>query len=314
MVGIAARRALNIIPLALLVSVLSFLLLLLVPGDPATTLAGENPAPGQVEAIREQLGLDRPLVLQYLSWLGSALQGDFGTSIFSRAEVGELVWARVPVSLSLAVVTLVMAIVVGLTAGLVAAAYRGSVVDRVVTMIASAGIAAPSFWIGLLLVTFIALQLQLLPAVGYVPLAEDPVEWLKHLLLPAAALAAHPAAEIARQLRGSLCDVLDNDYIRTARAKGLRRRPILLKHALKNSGTVVVTVIGLELASLLGGAIVVEQIFAIPGLGSLTVMAVLQRDVPVIQAVVLLSAVAVLVTTYLVDLSYGYFNPKVRVS
>lgn len=312
MILVVFRRLLATVPLMILVSMIAFGLLFLVPGDPATTLAGENPAPGQIEEIRARLGLDDPIPIQYLQWAAGAVSGDLGDSLFSNAPVAELIAERMPATISLTITATAFGIAFGALLGITAAAYRGGVVDRCVTMVASLGVAVPSFWLGLMLIIAFALYLGWLPAVGYVPLSAGPGNWLAHLVLPAVTLGLAPAAEIARQLRGSLCDALDNDYIRTARAKGVRARPVLLKHALKNAGVTAMTVIGTQFSLLLGGSVIAEQIFGIPGIGNLAVTAVLQRDVPVIQGVVLVSAVAVLLCNLAVDMSYGYFNPKVR--
>lgn len=314
MLRMIRRGIAGMVPLLILVSMLAFGLLFLVPGDPAVTLAGENPAPGQVEAIREQLGLDQPVVQQYVTWAANATTGDLGESLYTRLPVGTLIIDRVPATLSLAVCATLVAIVIGMLTGLIAAATRGSIVDRGITLMASLGTAIPPFWLGLMLIIAFALDRAWFPAVGYVEITENPVLWAKHLVLPALTLGAAPAAEIARQLRGSLGDTLELDYIRTARAKGVRRVPIVLKHGLKNAGIPVVTVIGVQFSLLLGGSVIVEQIFGIPGIGNLAVSSVLSRDVPVIQGIVLVAAVAVLICNLLVDVSYGFFNPKVRAS
>lgn len=312
MLKLVVSRVLTMIPLFIIVTMLAFGLIFLVPGDPALTLAGENPLPGQVERVRENLGLDDPIIVQYFHWVSDAVQGDFGVSLFTNVSVSELIKDRLPATISLAALAMVLATVFGCLFGLVAAATRGSFVDRGVTLLASVGTAIPAFWLGLMLIIAFALKNPWFPAVGYVPFTESPTLWLKHLVLPAVTLAAAPSAEIARQLRGALCDTLDNEYIRTARAKGLRQGPVLMKHALKNAGIPVATVMGVQFSFLLGGSVIVEQIFGIPGIGALAISAVLQRDIPVIQGIVLVTAVAVLVSNLLVDLSYGYFNPKVR--
>ncbi|MGE0308173.1 MAG: ABC transporter permease [Acidimicrobiia bacterium] len=312
LIRFVGRRLLATVPLLVLVSMLAFGLLLLVPGDPAVTLAGDNPAPGQVEAVRDQLGLDDHIGVQFARWAGDAVVGDFGTSLYSKVPVDELIVSRAPATLSLAALGILFAIVFGGLLGIIGAAKQGSVIDRVVIAVATLGVAVPSFWLGLVLVINFSLDRKWFPAVGYEGITEGPVEWLRHMVLPAITVAAAPAAEIARQLRASLADTLANDYVRTARAKGLRRGPVLLKHALKNAGIPAATVIGTQFSFLLGGSVIVEQVFGIPGLGSMTVAAVLQRDLPVIQAVVLIMAVAVLVSNIVVDMSYGFFNPKVR--
>jgi peptide/nickel transport system permease protein len=305
MLKLVGKRLLATVPLLLLVSMLAFGLLYLVPGDPAVTLAGENPAPGQIEALREDLGMDRSVPAQYVSWATDAAQGEFGDSLFSRAPVQDLIFDRLPATISLTLAAVFVAVVLGMSLGLLAVLGRGRFVDRLVTAIATLGVAVPSFWLGLLLIIFFALNRSWFPALGYTPFTEDPVDWLRHITLPAITLGVSPAAEIARQLRASLLDALGNDYIRTARAKGVRRAPVLLKHALKNAGVPAVTVIGVQFSFLLGGSVIVEQIFGIPGVGTLAVSSVLSRDVPVIQGVVL-------ICNLLVDMSYGYFNPKVR--
>lgn len=314
MIRFIARRLVATVPLLGLVSLLAFGLLLLVPGDPAVTLAGENPAPGQVEQIRDRLGLDDPVPIQFYEWARDAVTGDLGTSLYSKLPVSELVLSRVPATLSLAVAAMVFAVVVGMVLGLTAAAWRGGPIDRLVTAVATLGVAIPTFWLGLLLIIFFSLQRQWFPALGYVAPTENLGEWLRHITLPAITLGASSAAEIARQLRASMVDAMGNDYIRTARAKGIRRAPVLLKHALKNAGIPAMTVVGVQFSFLLGGSVIVEQVFGIPGIGSMAVTAVLQRDIPVIQAIVLITAVGVLISNLLVDLSYGFFNPKVRAS
>ncbi|MTD57605.1 ABC transporter permease [Amycolatopsis pithecellobii] len=312
MVRLVGRGILAMIPSLILVSIIAFSLLYLVPGDPAVGLAGESPTPGQVELIRHNLGLDRPVVEQYLHWAGNALHGDFGRSIFTTFPVSELITSRLPITVALAVAATFVAVVVGLSLGIVAATWRGRFVDRAISALSSLGVAVPAFWLGLLLVLLFSVKAHLLPSIGYVPFSQNPGGWLVHILLPAVTLAAAPGAEIARQMRAAMVGVLGNDYVRTARAKGVRRSAVVLKHALKNAAVPVVTVIGSQFSYLLGGAVIVEQIFAIPGLGSLAVTAVLDRDMPVIQAVVVIAALAVLVVNLLVDLSYGYFSPKAR--
>jgi peptide/nickel transport system permease protein len=308
------RRVLGMIPTVILVSMLAYGLVYLVPGDPAVALAGENPSPGQVEAIRHSLGLDRSIVSQYLHWAGNALHGQFGSSLFNKFPVRTLISTRLPVTIALAITSVILAVFFGVLFALIAANWKGRPADRAVTTFASLGVAIPPFWLGLLLVIVFTLKVKALPSIGYTPLSDDPVGWARHIILPAITLAAGPSAEIARQVRGSLVGVLGNDYIRTARAKGIPRSVVLFKHALKNAGVPAVTVIGSQFSYLLGGAVIVEQIYGIPGMGSLAVTAVLDRDVPVIQAVILVAALAVLLVNLLVDISYGYFNPKVRLT
>lgn len=298
--------------LLLMVCALTYFMILLVPGDPAVTAAGENATTQQIEQTREQLGLDDHILVQFGRWLGDALSGDLGNSLQGGASVSGLVVDRFPVTLGLALLSILISLIVAIPAAVVAATNKGGILDRVITLIASAGIAVPTFWLGLMLVVAFSLYLQALPSSGYVPFTENPAEWLKFVIMPAITLAAAPAAEIARQLRASMIDIIEQDYVRTATAKGMTWRTVVLKHALKNAGVPAMTVIGLQLTFLLGGSVIVEQIFGIPGLGALSITAVLQRDIPVIQGTVLVAAVAVLAVNLLVDMSYRIFNPKVR--
>lgn len=306
------KRLPHSLGLLLMVCALTYLMILLVPGDPAVTAAGENATAEQVAQTRERLGLDDPLVVQFVRWLGDAVTGDLGRSLQGGASVSGLLVDRFPVTLGLALVSIVISLVIAVPAAIIAATRKGSAVDRLITLLASAGIAVPTFWLGLMLIIAFSLYLRVLPSTGYVPFSESPTEWLKHIVMPAFTLAAAPAAEIARQLRASLIDILDQDYVRTATAKGLSQRSVVMKHALKNAGVPAMTMVGLQLTFLLGGSVIVEQIFGIPGLGALSITAVLQRDIPVIQGAVLVAAVAVLVVNLMVDSSYRIFNPKVR--
>jgi peptide/nickel transport system permease protein len=307
------RRLLSAIPLLLFVSLFVFALLDLTPGDAARNLAGETATDQEVAATRERLGLDDPFFIRYFAWLGNALQGDLGTSLYSSEGVTSIVLQRLPITASLALVALVMAIVVGLPLGILAAARANSLVDRAVTGLAALLMSVPPFVVGLILVVVFAINMKLFPATGYTEIAEGGLGgWLQNLILPGIAMAAISAAEFARQTRGALVDTLGQDYIRTLRAKGLRRPMIIGKHALKNAGIPIVTVVGLQISRVLAGAVTVEFVFAIPGFGSLAVSAVNQRDVPVILGIVMVSAIVVIVANILTDLTYGYFNPRTR--
>jgi peptide/nickel transport system permease protein len=312
--GLLVRRLLVSIPLLLVVSFLVFGLIVLVPGDPAVALAGQNPDPAQIEAVRERLGLDDPFLVQYWHWLSGVLQGDLGTSLFTSQTVWTAIVARLPATLSLAFLALGLAAVVGVAVGSVAGLRPGTRIDRVSTVGASVGVAVPYFWVGMILVLLFSLQHPLLPAVGYVPLTEDPVGWFTHLVLPATALALAPAAVIARQTRASVATVMTEDYVRTATAKGLSPARVVGKHALKNAAIPAVTVIGLQVSTLLGGAVVIERLFSIPGLGTYLLAAITNYDIPVIQGVTVVFVLMNVVITLLVDISYGFLNPRVRVS
>lgn len=309
---IVLKRLMTSLALLVMVSAITFFMILLVPGDPAMTAAGPEATNEQVEEARVRLGLNDNVAVQFGRWIFRAMAGDLGLSIQGGTPVSQLISERFPVTLGLALTALTISILVAVPAGIIAAANRGKLIDRIITLVASAGIAVPTFWLGLMLVVGLSLYTRILPSSGYSPFWEGPGEWFRFIIMPAVTLAAAPAAEIARQLRGSMIGVLEQDYVRTATAKGLLPRMVLLKHALKNAGVPAMTVIGLQAAFLLGGSVIVEQIFGIPGLGALSINAVLQRDIPVIQGAVLVAGIAVLAVNLLVDLSYRIFNPKVR--
>lgn len=310
----AGVRVLGAVPLLLLLSALIFLLMDLVPGDAAQRLAGETSTDQQVARIRAELGLDQPLPTRYLHWLEAGITGDLGNSLSTNEPVTDMLLQRLPVTLSLLGVSLMVAVVVGVTAGLLAAMNHGSWVDRLVGFGSSVLLASPPFWVGLLLVLFFSLRMGWLPALNYVPFSESPGEWFRHLVLPAVAMAGIPAAEIARQLRGSLLDVLATDYMLAARAKGLGLVSLMGKHGLKNSSVPVVTVIGFRAAQAVGSTVVVEQVFNIQGIGSLAVRSVLQSDVPVLLGITLLTTLIVILVNLAVDLSYPLLSPVMRAS
>ena len=306
------RRILAAIPILILVGLITFLLIHLTPGDPAAVVAGENASLEAIEAARHRLGLDQPFLLQFWHWLRAVSVGDLGTSFTSGRPVTDLIFDRMPITLSLTAGSTLIGVGLAVPLGVFAAIKRGSYLDRITIFGTSLGIAAPEFFIGLLLVLIVALNWGWLPATGYIPFAEDPVEYFRRLALPSLTLGLGVAAELARQVRGAMIDVLSRDYIQTARAKGLSTLSIIVKHGLKNAAIPVVTVLGLQIRRLLGGAVIVEQIFAMNGVGSLAVRAVFLRDLPVLLGVALSTAVVVLFVNLLVDMSYGYFDPKVR--
>lgn len=314
MTAFVLRRLRGLIPLALLVTLIVFLLLQLVPGDPARTLAGDFATEEQVAEVREELGLNRPLVEQYTSWLGNAVQGDLGRSMATREPVLQQLVDRLPPTLSLAFGAILFALVVGSVAGVVAGSNRGRWIDRVVTLCVTGAVALPSYVIGMLLVLVFALWNQLLPATGYVPLTESPVNWARGLILPCIALGCYAAAVVARQLRSAMITVGEQDYIRTARSKGLRRHAILYKHCLKNAAAPGLTALGVQVSFLLGGAVAIERVFGINGIGQLAVNAVNVRDIPTIQGVVVLAAVAVVIVNVAVETAVAAINPRVRLT
>lgn len=312
MTRMVTRRLLALIPLAFIVTLVVWGLILMVPGDPALAIAGESATAEQIEAIRTDLGLDDPIPVRYARWLGDAVQGDLGTSLYTSYSVSDALSERLPITLSLVAVSFFFAVIVGSAIGVLAAARKGRALDRFLTVGTSLGLAIPNFWLGLLLVTFFGLKLGWFPSGGYVPPTESFTGWVQSITLPALTLSAAVAAEMARQMRSSMSDTLQKDFIRTHRAKGLRRRSIIGKYALKNASMPVITVAGLQIARLFGLATVVELIFNLNGVGQLAVDAVFKRDIPVIQGVVLVITVIVLFVNLVVDVSYGIVNPKVR--
>lgn len=306
-------RVLRLFPTLLIVSIATFSLTNLVPGDPAVTLAGDSPTPERIAEIRHGLNLDKPLYEQYFIWMKGIVHGDFGHSIYGAGDrVATLIIQKLPVDLSLALGGIVVALVLGIPLGIVAAVRQGSWVDRLVTVFTSVLVALPSFWIALLFVLFFAVNLRWLPASGYTSFTADPAQWARGLVLPSLSVGLAMTAEIARQLRTSLVDVLEEQYIRTARSKGLRTWTVIGKHALKNAAITPLTILGLQVAGILGGAVIIEQIFGLPGIGQLAIEAVLRRDIPIIQGIVMTAVLVVMLCNLLVDLSYSWLNPKVR--
>jgi peptide/nickel transport system permease protein len=305
-------RLLATIPLLLALSLLIFLMIHLIPGSAAAVILGEAAAPEHVAALEAELGLNDPLYIQYARWMGRALQGDLGNSLINGRPVAASISARLPVTLALAAGGLSVGLLLGLTTGIVAGIYPGSLLDRLSVMLASLGLAVPTFWLALLLAAGFAVELDWFPAIGYTPFRESPLGWLHSLVLPALALGLPSSALIARQMRSSLRSVMQMPYIRAARATGVDGRHLISRHALRNALIPVMTIIGFELTRLIGGAFLVEQVFALPGMGSLVITAVLERDLPLVQGVVLVTAALVVLINLLVDISYGWLNPRVR--
>jgi peptide/nickel transport system permease protein len=311
--GFIGRRVLAVVPLLLIVTALVFSLTLLLPGDAAVALVGmENATEEKLAAIREQLGLDRPLWVQYGRWLGRALRGDLGTSFRTGEPVAEALISRVPVTLGLALGSTVVGLVVGVPLAVLAALRRGSAIDATARGIAALGVALPNFWLGSMLVLVFALDLRWLPATGYVDPLEDPWGSVLHMLLPTLTLGASAVAEVMRQLRSGLQDVLASDYVRTARAKGLGERIVVGKHALRNAFIPIVTIAALTINRIIGATVVVESIFAIPGVGRMNLESVLNRDFPTLQGAVLVMSVLVIAINLASDIAYGWVDPRIR--
>jgi peptide/nickel transport system permease protein len=312
--GVVLRRLLSMVPLLLIISVAAFSLALLLPGDPATAALGPNPTAEQIAAARQALDLDKPAPVRYVNWLGHAVTGDFGTSITTAQPVRSEIAKRLPVTAAIAGFTLLLAGVLGVLIGVVQALFAGRLPDRILLGFVSLGLSIPNFWLATLLVAFFAVRLGWFPAIGYTAFTDSPVDWARHLVLPVVTLAVFPAAELARQIRTGLVQVLDADYIRAARSRGLSGVRIIGKHALKNAAGPALTIFGLRVGYLLAGSIIVEQIFVMPGLGAYTLQAIQNRDATVIQAMVLISAVIVVLVNLLVDVAYMALNPRVRVA
>jgi peptide/nickel transport system permease protein len=294
------------------VAVFVFLLLRLTPGDPAAIIAGDNATSQDVAAIRTKLGLDRPVAEQFAIWIGRLLRGDLGESFFFKKTIAELIAARLEPTLALAICTLILAVLMAVPLGVTAAYRRGSWIDRFVMGLSVLGFSVPVFVIGYALMYVFAIELAWLPVQGYQPLSQGLGGFLQRLVLPSVTLAIVYVALIARITRASLLEVLNADHVRTARAKGLAELPVLLRHTLRNAAVPIVTVIGFGIALLIGGVVVSESVFSIPGLGRLTVDAVLARDYPTVQAVVLLFSAGYVLVNLLVDLSYTVLDPRIR--
>lgn len=312
MTGYLVRRTLQAVVVMLGVSIIVFLLVHLVPGDPIRRSLGTRFDPEVYDALYRRAGFDKPLVEQYLSYLGNALQGDLGVSFSSGRPVTQLVTERLPATAWLAGTALLIALAIALPAGIFSAVRSGSRLDRVVSAVSQVGVSIPDFWSGIMLILLFALVLGWLPPSGYVSPLEDPVAFLSHIILPAVTVGVVSGSILTRFVRSAMLDALNQDYTRTARAKGLPRRTVVNRHVLKNALVPIVTVTGLQLAFLLGGVVVVEVIFAWPGLGRLALDAVEGRDYPVLQGAVLLFSLTFLVVNLIVDLLYAYLDPRIR--
>ena len=312
MFAFLSRRLLSTIPVLLIVSVLVFLLLRLTPGDPAAILAGDQATTEQIAQIRENLGLNRSIPEQYLIWAGHLLQGDLGQSFYYKTDVVALIGQRIEPTLSLALITIVVAVMVSVPLGVLAAWRHGGWLDRALMGFSVLGFSIPVFVLAYLLIWLLSMRLGILPVQGYQRLAGGVWPWLYQLILPSITLSVIYIALIARVTRASVLETLGEDYIRTARAKGLPESKVLLRHALSNAAVPIITVIGIGIALLIGGVVVTESVYAIPGLGRLTVDAVLARDFPTIQGIILFFSFVYVMVNLMVDLSYVFFDPRIR--
>ena len=308
----AFRHLAQGVPLLLGITLVIFLLVRSMPGGPLSAYEG-NPDVTQEDLLRlrTQLGLDEPLPVQYVAWLGRVARGDLGTSLRTNQPVSQLIMEKLPVTVELALLSLLVAVVIAIPAGVIAAVRKGGAADVGATVFALSGLSVPNFWLGIMLILLFSVQLKWLPASGYVPFLEDPIDNLRRMVMPAFVLGTGLAAVIMRQTRSSMLEVLKQDFVRTARAKGARGWAVIVRHAMRNALLPVVTVLGLQLGALLSGAVLTEQVFTIPGFGKLVVDAVFNRDYAVVQGVVLFTATAYIGINLVVDVGYALLNPKI---
>jgi peptide/nickel transport system permease protein len=306
------RRILLTIPILLLVTVMVFSLIHLIPGDVATVVLGQEATPAAKVAMRHRLGLDKPLPAQYVTWVGNVLHGNLGDSLTDGTPVATEIKQRLPVTGELALASFIVAIIIAIPAGIISAMFRGRAVDYVATLFAFLGMSVPGFWLAMLMIILFALRLGWLPSSGYVSFAQDPGANLRAMLLPAVATGVRESAVLMRMMRSSLLEVLSQDYIRTARAKGLARPSVIFGHGLRNAMIPVITQSGLLIAGLLGGLVITETLFSIPGFGKLIVTAIFERDFITVQGAVLVSALLVVLVNLLVDILYGALDPRIR--
>ena len=308
----ALRRLASLVPVLAVVGVVVFSLVHLTPGDPARVMLGQSASPEQIAQLQSDLGLDKPLPVQFLAWVGDVLTGDLGTSVYSSSPVLDIIMDRLGPTVSLTLLSMLIALLIAIPSAVLAVWKRGSLLDPAFMSVSLVGISIPNFWLGIVLILIFPVTLGWLPVSGYAPVSAGLWPWLSHLLLPAVALSAQVSGLIARMLRDGMLEVVHQNYVRTAHAKGLTERLVLTKHVFFNAMIPTTTVIGVCFASLLGGAVVIETIFAIPGVGGLVVESISRRDYPVLQGTVLFIAVVYVVVNLLVDLFYAVLDPRIR--
>ena len=313
MIEFLVRRAFISAVTLLIISLIVFTGVRMIPGDPARVLAGTEADETGIEEIREKYGLNAPLPVQYLRWLGLAATGDLGESIRTRTAVTSMIAGKLPITIELTCLSLLVALAIAVPAGVLAAVRRNTAWDVLASGVSLCGVSVPNFWLGIMLILLVSVRFGWLPASGFVPFVEDPVGNLQRMVMPALVLGTGLAAVLMRQTRNAMIEVLSADYVRTARAKGLAQRAVVVRHALRNGLIPVVTILGLQMGALMGGAVVTEQIFVLPGFGRLIVEAVFTRDYPVVQGVVLITAASYVLINLAVDLSYTVLNPRIRI-
>ncbi|MBQ1202687.1 MAG: ABC transporter permease [Loktanella sp.] len=314
MLSFFLRRLLVAIPTLVLISLFVFMLQQLLPGDPVLAMAGEDRDPETLARLRQSLGLDQPLIVQYWVWISGILQGDFGTSVRTGESISTLIAQKLPVTLQLAVMSLAFAILIGIPMGIISAVKKGTKLDLAANVVALSGLSIPNFWLGIMLIMLVSVRWKLLPASGYLPPSEDLWQSIRTMLMPAFVLGTGLAAALMRHSRSAMLEVMRQDYIRTARAKGLYEGRVVLRHGFRNALTPIVTLLGLLFGELIAGAVLTEQIFSIPGFGKLIVDAVFNRDYAVVQGVVLVTAFGFIMINLLADMAYMLLNPKLRAS
>lgn len=307
------RRLAQTCIVLVILSMIVFSFIHLMPGDPVVLMLGNEASPEQMDLLRKELGLDKPLVIQYSHWLFNLLKGDLGKSIIYREDVAELIANRLPVTFHVGIVALFISIAIGIPLGVIAAVKRGSFIDSIITVTANFGLAVPTFWLGILGIYFFSLKLGLLPVQGYTSPFDD--FWLstKQIIMPSVFLATTALASFARQTRSAMLEVIRQDYVRTARSKGLKESVVITKHAFKNAIIPIITLIGLQIRNLVGGSVLIETVFNIPGMGSLLVKSVFDQDIVVVQSSIIIIAIVVAIANLTVDILYGYFDPRIRI-
>ncbi|MFB5188835.1 ABC transporter permease [Alicyclobacillus fastidiosus] len=308
------KRLLTMIPVLLFLSIMVFSLIHLIPGDPAQIILGQDATPAAVQALRAQMGLNAPLFVQYIDWMGRLFHGNLGSSLIDHEAVSTLIAQRLPVTVELAIGTIVVALLIAFPLGILAAVYRGKWADFVALFTSTVGLSVPPFWIGLIFLLLFTVKVHLFPSSGYVPIWQNPGHNLSVMILPMVATGIREAAVLLRMLRSSLMEVVDQDFVRTARAKGLRGWIVIVSHALPNALIPVITTGGLQIAGLLGGLVITEQIFSLPGFGQLLVQSVFSRDYTTVQGAAMVAALIVVIVNLAVDLVYGIVDPRIRLN
>jgi peptide/nickel transport system permease protein len=306
------KRLGMVFPVVIGISIIVFLLVSLVPGDAVDIMLGTNTSPETAQELRKNLGLDKPIHIRYFNWITGVLQGDFGESVRTGKPVIEAFFARLPATLQLAFFSMIISLSIGIPIGVMSALKRNSIFSHVSSVISLLGISIPSFWLGTMLILFLSLKLKLLPPGGYVPFSEDPIGNLKLMIVPSFTLGTAMAAVVMRMTRSAMLEVIGQDYMKTAQAKGVTKRLYRYKHAFKNAFIPVLTVIGIQTGYLLGGAVIIEEVFALPGVGRLALQAIYQRDYPLVQVTVLMFAVGFVLINLIVDIIYAYIDPRIR--